>query len=81
MYYLVFCKRFTSPVFEHYEYEWTLSAGKNKDFQIALARKYNERCIMDITMEHFKVYESETKTWNKKKSKLIYPTAEYPLLH
>ena len=81
MYYLVYCKNFGLYIFDAAEYEFIIYKSSDKESCINKAREFNDKALLNINTEHFKVYESETKTYNKKKSKLIYPTKEYPLFH
>lgn len=73
MYYVVFIKRFAGLVFGAREFEFAIYKTENKESAIEKAKQFNEDPLLNLTTENFAVYESETKTWNKKKTKLIYP--------
>ena len=54
------------------ELEWNICQFTTEDEAIATAKKLNEKCLININIERFRVWQSETKKFNKKKSKLIY---------
>lgn len=69
-YIVTYFKTFLSSVFGENEFEFLLYQTSNKDFAINRAKEYN--LLNENTTERFRVWESETKKFNKKKSKLIY---------
>ena len=81
MYYLAYYKDFGCTVFDARIYEFTIFRCSDENFIIEKARELNKGIFMNITTEHFRVYRSETKTYNKKKTTLVYPTNENPMFH
>jgi len=73
MYYICIVLHFKPFVFGAKEYEFTIFKTENKDYAIDKAKEFNNDLLLDITFCHFKVYFSETKTYNKKKTKIVYP--------
>lgn len=69
-YIVTYFKTFHQPIFMATEFDFLLWQTTDKDFAIKIATKYNLE-NEDFT-ERFRVWESETKKFNKKKSKVIY---------
>ena len=79
MYYLIFCKSFCQYLFDAKEYEFILFKTSDKDFIVNKAKEMNNDIFINITTEHFRVYFSETKKYDKKKTKLVYPSTDFPM--
>lgn len=65
------------------ELEWVVYEFINKEAAIEQAKILNELPTINLSTEHFRVYEhdSKFKRFIKNKSKLIYPSFENPLFH
>lgn len=54
------------------EMEWRIFETDNECDAIDTAKRLNAECLININVERFRVWRSETNKFNKKKSKLIY---------
>lgn len=81
-YHITFVKEFGSlaPIIRG-DYEFKIYCTTDKKFALEKAKLMNQKCLININVEHFKVWETVKKTYNKKTSKLIYPSTEYPLFN
>lgn len=82
MYHITLNKDFgANPTMIKGEHEFNIYTSPNMEFCINAARKMNETCLINIQIEVFRVWESQKGKYNKKTSKLIYPTIENPLFY
>jgi hypothetical protein len=57
-----------------------LDLYENEDKCLEMARRMNKDCWLNLTLERFKVFETDNaKGKYNKRAKLIYPTPENPL--